>query len=194
MATQSHSSTSLSFFRRMTMAVLTAKEKKEKVWQHLQLRARITGKETQREWPSYKEVLDDIRKSDYSELIQCPHDIHPRAHQGRQKKICPVGMVCCAKLELFSKPEDNSIAAYTGLLAPGTTIQDCIVRLSSALQPANTKNSMVRLVFGKKLKYSPVLGSKSFVGMKSRAETYFVWVKKSVNPRTTFLLTVFALN
>jgi len=170
------------------MSVLSAKQQKEKVCQHLKLRATVTGAEPKREWPSYQKVLQDVRKSDYNEFINCPHDIHPLSHQGREKKICPLGMVCCAKLELFPQPS-NSSAAYTGLLAPGTTSQDCLVRLSSALQPTDTNSSMARLVFGKKLtkaKLFPSVAIKIFRGGGVESGNILCLGKKIGQPEDDF--------
>jgi hypothetical protein len=90
-----------------------------------------------REWPTYKAILDDITGSDYNHVLECPHDM---VHKSRQKSserfgkaFCPHGTACLAKLELFENNTNNK--SYTGLLTPGSTIQDCVLRLSSAMKP-----------------------------------------------------------
>jgi len=90
-----------------------------------------------REWPSYKAILDDITGSDYNHVLECPYDM---VHKSRLKPserfgkaFCPHGTACLAKLELFENNTNKE--SYTGLLTPGKTIQDCVIRLSSAMKP-----------------------------------------------------------
>lgn len=59
------------------------------------------------------------------------------------KLLCPHGVVCCVRMELFDFPDDGGDSTtmarkkYTGLLAPGTTVEHCMLRLSSAMKPPN---------------------------------------------------------
>jgi hypothetical protein len=172
---------------------LTANEKLELVWLHVQVNEDTTSSDSarnngdKRKWPSYNDVLQDLRKSDYNELLTCPLDLHPgrpvkrkpkvelklprslsllkqssqepqEANQcpvlmSRQKTICAQGVVCSARLELFPFPGDMKGRPYSGLLTPGTTVEHCLVRLSSALQPMDMgKNKRIaKAVFGDKL-------------------------------------------
>ena len=105
-----------------------------------------------RQWPSYDTVVSDITQSDYSENLQCPHDLR---FVGSGKTLCPHGVICKAKIEMFDHPsssnhqKDSSLPpAYTGLLKPGQTVEHCIVRLSSAMRPPNdvVKNPVAQAV------------------------------------------------
>lgn len=94
--------------------------------------AQEAGDCPKREWPTYDAVIGHVATADYKQNLQCPHD-HIAA---KQKLICPHGAVCCAKLELFKHPSklcDNK--PYSGLLKPGTTHDNCIIRLSTAIRP-----------------------------------------------------------
>lgn len=96
-------------------------------------------KKTERKWPSYDAVVADVMMSDYSENLRCPHDLrHRGGGNGVGKTLCPNGVICRAKIELFPRPPSySSEAPYTGLLAPGQTLEHCILRLSSATRPPN---------------------------------------------------------
>lgn len=139
------------------LAFMSPREKRDLVWnQLLEKKLGKQGSTTLRQWPSYNDVLNDVRKSDYNDILTCPHDIHPAETiaGSKTKTICPLGVVCCAKLELFPFPEDRSggIIPYTGLLSPGTNNECCLLRLSSALQSTGGGNRrMARLLFGPKL-------------------------------------------
>lgn len=86
----------------------------------------------QREWPSYDAVISHVATADYIENIKCPHDFI----SDKKKMICPHGVICCAKMELFPFPSGRSdIAPYSGLLKPDTTVENCVLRLSSAMRP-----------------------------------------------------------
>ncbi|KAL3933626.1 MAG: hypothetical protein SGBAC_010314, partial [Bacillariaceae sp.] len=129
-----------------------------------------TSKTTrQDDWPSYNDVLQDVRKTNYNEILTCPADIHPIS-EGREKTICPQGVVCCAKLELFPFPHDVKGNPYSGLLRPGSTAEHCIIRLSSALQPMNSddqNNKLATMFLGKRLanaKLFPAVAIKMFRG------------------------------
>ncbi len=150
---------------------LTAKEKLEIIWSHLRsknqnnVRDCSSEQSEKRQWPSYHEVLQDIRKSDYNEILTCPLDFHPGeprksktkmefnlskrlstepspasrqtgTSMSHKKTICAQGAVCTAKLELFEFPRDTiNGRPYSGLLKPGTIVEHCLVRLSSTVQP-----------------------------------------------------------
>jgi hypothetical protein len=190
-----------------TTAATTPQKKRDDVWNHLLVNnsqrcqrmgitptttsstaARTTATTTK--WPSYNEVLHDIRTSDYNDILKCPHDIttlsepttttssnnntsnknnNCSSNRGsKTKTICPHGVVCCVRLELFPFPvEDKWIddsRPYTGLLSPGTTVEYGLLRLSSALQ-ATGGSRMARALFGPKLghaKLFPAVAMKFF--------------------------------
>lgn len=144
---------------------LSASEQQKQIWQRLidgqQQRTNHTSK-ADRPWPSYYEVLQDVRKTDYNEILTCPHDIHAVA-KGRDKKICPLGTVCCAKLELFpNNANDTTTQPYTGLLSPGQTVEHCIVRLSSALEALEDGENRI---FAKTVLGSRLVNAKIFPGV-----------------------------
>eukprot|EP00579_Thalassiosira_antarctica_P016164 CAMPEP_0201938774 /NCGR_PEP_ID=MMETSP0903-20130614/41952_1 /ASSEMBLY_ACC=CAM_ASM_000552 /TAXON_ID=420261 /ORGANISM="Thalassiosira antarctica, Strain CCMP982" /LENGTH=401 /DNA_ID=CAMNT_0048480117 /DNA_START=32 /DNA_END=1233 /DNA_ORIENTATION=+ len=99
-----------------------------------------TGCPKERDWPSYDAVISHVATADYKQNIKCPHD-----HiSDKSKMICPHGVICCAKMELFDYPYDDddddnnnhkSSKAYSGLFQPGTTVENCILRLSTAIRP-----------------------------------------------------------
>jgi hypothetical protein len=144
---------------------LSPEEKLQVVWKKLLEQRKSKTAACPKQWPTYTEVLNDVRKTDYEEILTCPLDIHPGKHTGnRQKKICPQGVICCAKLELFPQ-HPNVTRPYTGLLAPGSTVDHCLVRLSSALQPMENSPRISRMIFGDKLtnaKIFPAVAIKSF--------------------------------
>lgn len=161
----------------------TAKEKLEIVRQHIQQnginedgRIPTATANDERKLPSYNDVLQDLLKSDYDELLTCPLDLHPGLKRKtepkiefssadaetapRRKTICAQGVVCSAKLELFPFPEGLKGRPYSGLLKPSNVVEHCLVRLSSALQPMDIgNNGMAKLMFGEK-----VISAKIFPG------------------------------
>lgn len=216
---------------------LTAKAKLDILWGHVastnanansnsnaddpSVAAAENGK---REWPSYNEVLQDIRKSDYNEILTCPLDLHPGkpkksklvkldfklpknplllAQQQsqpqkltsdpdpdpdatllhRKKTISAQGVVCTAKLQLFDFPENGMKGRpYSGLLKPGTTVEHCLVRLSSALQPMEMGNNkrVARMMFGEKLtsaKIFPGVAIKLFRSHQNSGNALFLGSK-----------------
>jgi len=105
------------------------------------------------EWPSFGAILDDIEKSDYKDVLKCPHDIVHKSKDG--KAFCAYGTTCCCKMELFAAPDSASNGkSYTGLLAPGQTVEHCIIRLSTASKPPKDEKLGKFFVgaFGGKLK------------------------------------------
>lgn len=171
---------------------LSANEKLDLVWRHIQEKGATSTEDTavpsttgdKRKWPSYNDVLQDIRKSDYNELLTCPLDLHPgklkkkkakvelklprgltkqksqdetqqpEPELSREKTICAQGVVCTAKLELFPFPKGMKGRPYSGLLEPGTIVENCLVRLSSALQPMDMgkgNKRVAKMMFGEKL-------------------------------------------
>lgn len=130
---------------------ISARKQQKQTWNT------IADADGQRQWPSYTEILKDVRHSDYNEILTCPFDFHPgnkdpqsskNICKRRLKTICPNGVVCCAKMEIFPFPEDHGVGGspYTGLLTPGTTVENCLIRLSSAAQPLGQKNLVNRRV------------------------------------------------
>ena len=106
---------------------------------------------SRRQWPSYDTVVSDITQSDYSENLRCPHDMRFLSGGNGSKTLCPHGVVCKAKIEMFDQPPSNQqqdSPQYTGLLKSGQTIEHCIVRLSSAMRPPNdvVKNPVAQAV------------------------------------------------
>ena len=100
----------------------------------------------------------------------------------RQKTICAQGVVCSAKLELFPFPEGMKGRPYSGLLTPGTTVQHCLVRLSSALQPMDMgKNKRIaKVMFGDKLtsaKIFPGVAVKLFRSQQNSGNMLFLGSK-----------------
>jgi len=83
--------------------------------------------------------MSSISDADYNHTLTCPLDMlsrrERRAASSQSKTLCPHGVVCCVKMELFPSPDTNK--HYTGLLTPGTTNEHCIMRLSSAMKPPN---------------------------------------------------------
>jgi hypothetical protein len=147
----------------------TAKEQQQLIW--LQLKEKLTGNtplSPERKWPSYYDVLSDVKKTDYHQILSCPADIHP-LEKDRNKTICPQGAVCCARLELFTLPEESGkMVPYSGLLTPNTTAEYCIMRLSSALQPLDTSGrskKLAKVLLGNRLvdaKLFPAVAIKLF--------------------------------
>jgi len=72
---------------------LTAKEKLDLVWLHVQVNEHPAFSDSalnngeKRKWPSYNDVLHDLRKSDYNELLTCPLDLHPGRPVKRKPKL-----------------------------------------------------------------------------------------------------------
>jgi len=80
------------------------------------------------EWPAYKTILDDIVNTDYTHVLECPHDILSNNKSsenklssqkktlsfssGKEKNIrkafCAHGVVACAKIEMFSNPTSGT--------------------------------------------------------------------------------------
>jgi len=198
----------------------TAREKLEVLWKYIQFeediadgdgRVNSTNANGKREWPSYNEVLNDIRKSDYNEILTCPLDLHPGKPStkksklefklpnilttktvppppapteiySRKKTICAQGVVCTGKLELFDFPPGMKGRPYSGLLKPGSTVEHCLVRLSSALQPMEMGNNkmVARMMFGEKLtsaKIFPAVAIKLFRSEQNSGNALFLGSK-----------------
>ena len=89
-----------------------------------------------RHWPTYDTIISHMAQADYNHTLTCPHDVlAPPQRTNHPKIFCPFGVTCCAKVELFDIPADFNGTPYTGLLQPGTTLEHCILRLSTALRP-----------------------------------------------------------
>ena len=77
--------------------------------------------------------MSGVVKADYNEILKCPMDTLSREDG---KTLSPHGVVCKARLELFPIDDAaNPSSPYTGILAPGTKWDHCLLRLSSAMQP-----------------------------------------------------------
>jgi hypothetical protein len=87
---------------------VSARDQQEQVWQKLKDSSSSALASVGREWPSSNDVLQDVRKTDYNEILRCPADIHPLA-EGRDKTICPQGAVCC---------QDGTVSISRGLQRP----------------------------------------------------------------------------
>jgi len=119
-------------------------EKLNRVWQTLVDKQSSSGSTNEeeatekREWPSYDYVMSNVVSADYNQVLQCPLDFLKRDDgEGKNvKTLSPHGVVCRARLELFSNDTNGSVSPnYTGVLAPGTSWDHCLLRLSSAMQP-----------------------------------------------------------
>jgi hypothetical protein len=128
---------------------LTPKEQLDQIWESLTERNSANGdkddlEKKERKWPSYDEVLANIAAADYNDILRCPHDL--KGHNEHDKSLCPFGVVCQAKIEIFSVP--SSSRAYSGLLTPNTTLDHCLIRLSSGIKPPGLelKNTLSRAI------------------------------------------------
>ena len=118
-----------------------------------------------RNWPSYNSIMQDVLRTDYNHVLECPFDKLTKSNT-EGKTFCPYGTVCCAKIEIFpskNKTDDNKKQQnpnYTGLFQPGQTNDNCILRLSSAVKPPITEKTKVTDVFvkamGGKLKHAKI--------------------------------------
>ena len=151
----------------------------------------MTRKQEKKIWPHYKDIMDDITQTDYTQVLECPYDLvnksrdrykevnnNEKQHNDQKKRLektfCAHGVIVKAKIELFKNSnEDNSynerIKSYTGLLTPGHTIDNCIMRLSTAMKPPATESNMFGRFFlkatGGKLKHAklfPMVALKVF--------------------------------
>ena len=114
-----------------------------------------------RNWPTYDQVSAHVLVADYQESLTSGADQHPVASNST-KLLCPHGVVCQAKLEFFEAPDQSYHKKYTGLLTPGTTVEHCLLRLSSALRPVDHgggawAKALARRTFGAKLSASQIL-------------------------------------
>lgn len=170
----------------------------ETVWDHLlQHNTSTCQNEGEKKWPHYKAILDDITTADYTEVLQCPHDIVKKSRKnknffgngtsdddttfgndGMSKAFCAHGAVVCAKIEMFQsekKEEDSDCddggctRKYTGLLSPGTHVENCILRFSTAMKPPAAESNPFGKYFlqatGGKLKHAvlfPMVAIKAF--------------------------------
>jgi len=187
---------------------LTAKEQKERLWQYLMehnnnnndsiisddrsssssnsnnnktSNNNINACPVERIWPTYDSVVAHVTMQDYQQNLVCPHDHHVDS----TKLICPHGSVCCAKMELFPfpTPTSSSQKPYTGLLTPNTTVEHCLVRLSSAIRPLDQQQQqqgnqsdftriMVRNAVGEKLANAKIVPGAAIKCFVSRSHTY----------------------
>ena len=113
-----------------------------------------------RVWPTYDQVSAHVLVADYHESLTSGADQHP-ASTPTTKYLCPHGVVCQAKLEFFDSP-NLANKNYTGLLTPGTSVDHCLLRLSSALRPVDHgggawAKALARRTFGAKLSASQIL-------------------------------------
>ena len=136
--------------------------------------------------------MDDIANADYTQVLECPHDItsksrndHPNQTGSNnldgdktEKKFCAHGVVVCAKFELFSREheKEDDVQDYTGLLRPGQSSDNCIIRLSTAMKPPlNETGSFGKFVLnaaGGKLKHAqlfPMAAIKNLRGNGTRS-------------------------
>ena len=144
----------------------------ETIWKHISQRNSVNtndGEEEKRSWPHYKTIMDDITNADYTQVLECPHDIVNESRNATTgtatlctgKAFCAHGVAVCAKFELFPREtngEEVDVRNYTGLLRPGQSSDNCIIRLSSAMKPpANESGSFGKFVLnaaGGKLKHA----------------------------------------
>lgn len=138
----------------------TAEEKLMEVWKTLETRNE-DAQEENKEWPPYEQILASTLATDYNQILQCPMDFISRNDGGgnNKKAISPHGVVCRARLELFPNENTSSCANYTGGLTPGSTWNQCLLRLSSAIQPPTQaiQSAWVRSILyatGEKLRHA----------------------------------------
>lgn len=111
-----------------SQANLSAEQQLFHVWSKLQKRNESTAEEA-KEWPSYDILMKDIHGADYNHTLTCPFDF---GKENSSKSLCPHGVICCAKVHIFERAEGTM---YTGLLQPGKKLDNCMIRLSSAIRP-----------------------------------------------------------
>jgi len=197
---------------------ISASEQQTLLWEGVGTHNKIKGcpAHKDREWPTYAALMTDVAKSDYTHVLECPHDTVDKARikpaedtiskrslfKKKETKIpsfckslCAHGVVCLAKMELFPNPPDNNdVAPYTGLLEPGQTVEHCLLRLSSAAKPpAKEMDSVMgRLVLGAvggKLadaKLFPTAALKAFRGKGVRSGNLLFSGAKTGQPETDF--------
>lgn len=121
-----------------TTTTQSPQEQLESVWESLLERNKTSSNgeqcKQQRTWPSYDKILTNIKNADYNDTLHCPYDLKEQ----HEKALCPYGVVCRAKLELFDG-ESLRTNPYTGLLTPNTTHEHCLLRLSSGIKPPATE-------------------------------------------------------
>lgn len=81
--------------------------------------------------------MADMVAADYHHTLTCPFDLLKQNNDSEGKSLCPHGAICCARMELFEIPASFDGKGYTGLLTPGTVLENCLLRLSSAMKPPN---------------------------------------------------------
>ena len=158
----------------------TPSEQHERIWKALLDHGNTNTEFCQgREWPTYKTIMEDISSADYTQVLQCPHDVinktinQDKANIRNQegKAFCAHGAIGCVKMEIFPFPsnETEGISPYTGLLEPGKTVEHCIIRLSSAMKPPSGEKNKFGKFFlnatGGKLKDAklfPMVALKAF--------------------------------
>eukprot|EP00555_Chaetoceros_dichaeta_P005640 CAMPEP_0198260020 /NCGR_PEP_ID=MMETSP1447-20131203/9066_1 /TAXON_ID=420782 /ORGANISM="Chaetoceros dichaeta, Strain CCMP1751" /LENGTH=417 /DNA_ID=CAMNT_0043947563 /DNA_START=75 /DNA_END=1328 /DNA_ORIENTATION=- len=197
---------------------ISASEQQTLLWEGVGAHNKIKGcpAHKDREWPTYAALMTDVAKSDYTHVLECPHDTVDKARIAPAedtiskrsifkkketkipsfcKSLCAHGVVCLAKMELFPNPPDNNdVAPYTGLLEPGQTVEHCLLRLSSAAKPpAKEMDSVMgRLVLGAvggKLadaKLFPTAALKAFRGKGVRSGNLLFSGAKTGQPETDF--------
>ena len=106
-----------------------------------------------RSYPTHAELLPEMLSADYSAMLACPFD--HRAHamplppqpsgsddsapaaSAPPRSLCPHGAVARCRFEVFS----GAVGLYSGMFANGAA--NCIVRVSTAAQPAPRPESML---------------------------------------------------
>ena len=160
----------------------------ETVWNHVIQHNDTCPIEKEKQWPHYKAILDDITNADYTEVLTCPHDIVQKSRKTTKffgstqkndneekmsKAFCAHGAVVCANIEIFEREDELGYTGngknYTGLLRPGETVDNCIIRFSTAMKPPATESNPFGRYFlkatGGKLKHAvlfPMLAVKAF--------------------------------
>lgn len=154
----------------------------EEIWDHITHHNKSVCPHKEKDWPHYKAIMDDITYADYNQVLQCPLDIVNKSRyksnlNGKLKKVfCAHGVVVCAKIEMFPGSEANDAQCYTGLLSPGNSIDNCIMRLSNAMKPPASESNIFGRYFlkatGGKLKHAtlfPMVAIKALRGGGARS-------------------------
>jgi len=115
----------------------TPQEQQQRVWSAVCTHnTAFCPHSSKRTWPTYDVVLSDVANSDYNATLQCPHDVRRTTADtpnSSSKALRPFGVAVSCQMQLFAAP--HGVTPYTGLLSPDSTLEHCIVRLSSAIKP-----------------------------------------------------------
>jgi len=90
------------------------------------------------QWPTYDFLMKTVAVASYEDVLTCPFDTRSREQKKSKKALSANGVLCQVKMVFFEAPTD--VQPYTGLLAPGKSVEHCLLRLSSACKPPTNEN------------------------------------------------------